>query len=449
MNASKIGAAIGAWYFSQIKTILITVKNTDEEYTYRRMMTAITHKPHRDAFKAAVSSVKHEGRYRVFQDIRRKRGAFPIATWYPDAQTERDITVWCSNDYLGMGQNACVIEAVKQAVDSAGTGSGGTRNISGTTHYHVLLEKELAELHNKDSALVMTSGYVANEATLGVMSKILPGLVIFSDEMNHASMISGIQRARCEKKIFKHNDLQDLEAKLKAAPADAPKLIAFESVYSMDADIAPIEEICDLADKYGALTYIDEVHAVGMYGEQGGGICEQRGLMDRIDIIQGTLAKAYGMIGGYISADSDIIDAVRSLASGFIFTTSVPPSTAAGALRSVKVLKVSPQIREKHQERANALKARFRRAGLSFIDGDTHIVPLMVGDPVKCKAISDDLIERFGIYVQPINYPTVPRGTERLRFTPSPVHTDAMMDALLSAIETIWEEQGLLRQKVA
>lgn len=409
--------------------------------------------PYRAEFKAAVNAVRDEGRYRVFQDIRRKRGAFPKATWYPDAHTEHEITVWCSNDYLGMGQNECVIEAVKSAVDSAGTGSGGTRNISGTTHYHVMLERELASLHGKDAALVMTSGYVANEATLGVMSKILPGLIIFSDEMNHASMISGIQRAQktgvCEKRIFRHNDLADLEAKLKAAPADAPKLIAFESVYSMDADIAPIEQICDLADKYGALTYIDEVHAVGMYGAQGGGICEERDLMDRVDIIQGTLAKAYGMIGGYIAADIEITDAVRSLASGFIFTTSIPPSTAAGALRSVKVLKLSPHIREQHKERANMLKSRFRAAGLPFIDGDTHIVPLMVGDPVKCKAISDALIERFGIYAQPINFPTVPRGTERLRFTPSPVHTDAMMDELLDAINIIWAEQHLTRLKVA
>ncbi|XER21555.1 5-aminolevulinate synthase [Fretibacter rubidus] len=409
--------------------------------------------PYHAQFKRAVAAVRDEGRYRVFQDIRRKRGAFPTATWYPDAQTEREITVWCSNDYLGMGQNACVVDAVKQAVDSAGTGSGGTRNISGTTHYHVMLERELAQLHGKDGALVMTSGYVANEATLGVMSKILPGLIIFSDEMNHASMISGIQRAQkagvCEKRIFKHNDLTDLEAKLKAAPKDAPKLIAFESVYSMDADIAPIEQICDLADKYGALTYIDEVHAVGMYGPHGGGICEERDLMHRVDIIQGTLAKAYGMIGGYIAADIDIIDAVRSLASGFIFTTSIPPSTAAGALRSVKVLKMSPHMREQHQERANALKSRFRAHGLPFIDGDTHIVPLMVGDPVKCKAISDDLIHRFGIYAQPINFPTVPRGTERLRFTPSPFHTDAMMDALLDAVNTIWAEQGLARKQVA
>lgn len=406
-----------------------------------------------ERFRAAVDAVREEGRYRVFQDIRRKRGAFPTATWYPNATTEREITVWCSNDYLGMGQNECVIEAVKSAVDKAGTGSGGTRNISGTTHYHVQLEKELADLHAKDAALVMTSGYVANEATLGVMSKILPGLIIFSDEKNHASMISGIQRAQktgvCEKRIFKHNDLYDLEAKLKAAPIDAPKLIAFESVYSMDADIAPIEEICDLALKYNALTYIDEVHAVGMYGPRGGGICEARGLMRRVDIIQGTLAKAYGMIGGYIAADAHITDAVRSLASGFIFTTSIPPSTAAGALRSVKVLKVSPHIREQHQERAQALKARFRVAGYPFIDGDTHIVPLMVGDPVKCKAISDALIERFGLYVQPINFPTVPRGTERLRFTPSPFHSDAMMDELMGALEVVWAEFELERVKVA
>ncbi len=406
----------------------------------------------RDAFKSAVDNVREEGRYRIFRDIRRKKGAFPQATWFK-SDSEQDVTVWCSNDYLGMGQNECVIEAVKSAVDAAGTGSGGTRNISGTTRYHVQLEAELADLHNKDNALVLTSGYVANEATLGVMSKILPGLVIFSDEMNHASMISGIQRAQksglCEKRIFKHNDLNDLEALLKSVPFDTPKLIAFESVYSMDADIAPIKEICDLADKYNALTYIDEVHAVGMYGPRGGGICEARGLMDRIDIIQGTLAKAYGMIGGYIAADNVIIDAVRSLASGFIFTTSIPPSTAAGALRSVKVLKVTPEKRMQHQDRANALKDRLRSAGYPFIDGETHIVPLMVGDPVKCQAISDRLIESFGIYAQPINYPTVPRGTERLRFTPSPFHTDAMMDDLMLALESVWAEFDLKREKVA
>ena len=402
----------------------------------------------RDHFAAAVGNVREEGRYRIFRDIRRKAGAFPKATWFKE-NSEQDITVWCSNDYLGMGQNECVVEAVKSAVDAAGTGSGGTRNISGTTRYHVQLEAELAGLHQKDAALVLTSGYVANEATLGVMSKILPGLIIFSDEMNHASMISGIQRSRCEKKIFKHNDLNDLEEKLKATPHDTPKLIAFESVYSMDADIAPIKEICDLADKYNALTYIDEVHAVGMYGPTGGGVCEDRGLMDRIDIIQGTLAKAYGMIGGYIAADAVIIDAVRSMASGFIFTTSIPPSTAAGALRSVKVLKVTPEKRTQHQERANALKTRLRAGGYDFIDGETHIVPLMVGDPVKCQAISDRLIEDFGIYAQPINFPTVPRGTERLRFTPSPFHTEAMMDELMAALEVVWAEFGLKRERVA
>lgn len=400
-------------------------------------------------FGNAVDSVRGEGRYRVFQDIRRIKGEFPKAVWYKDDYSEKEIVVWCSNDYLGMGQNDCVVEAVKSAVDAAGTGSGGTRNIAGTTHYHVQLEKELADLHDKDRALVFTSGYVANEATLGVMSKILPGLIIFSDEMNHASMISGIQRARCEKHIFKHNDLDDLEEKLKSVPADSPKLIAFESVYSMDADIAPIKEICDLADKYNALTYIDEVHAVGMYGKRGGGVSEARGLMDRIDIIQGTLAKAYGMIGGYIAANEAIVDAVRSMASGFIFTTSIPPSTAAGALRSVKILKISPEMREQHQARANALKTSFRKAGFPFIDGDTHIVPLMVGDPVKCKAISDRLIEEFGIYVQPINYPTVPRGTERLRFTPSPFHSEDMMEALMDALSVIWDEFELKREKVA
>lgn len=400
-------------------------------------------------FDSAVDDVRGEGRYRVFQDIRRIKGEFPKAVWYQDDYSEKEITVWCSNDYLGMGQNECVVEAVKSAVDAAGTGSGGTRNIAGTTHYHVKLENELADLHDKDRALVFTSGYVANEATLGVMSKILPGLIIFSDEMNHASMISGIQRARCEKHIFKHNDLADLEDKLKSVPIDSPKLIAFESVYSMDADIAPIKEICDLADKYNALTYIDEVHAVGMYGERGGGVGEERDLMDRIDIIQGTLAKAYGMIGGYIAADDGIVDAVRSMASGFIFTTSIPPSTAAGALRSVKILKISPEMRVRHKERANALKTRFREAGFPFIDGDTHIVPLMVGDPVKCKAISDRLIEEYGIYVQPINFPTVPRGTERLRFTPSPFHTDAMMDDLLGALHEVWDAFELKREKVA
>ena len=407
-------------------------------------------------FAKAVESVRSEGRYRVFQDIRRKRGAFPQATWYkPDPRAaggvnERDIVVWCSNDYLGQGQNACVIEAVKGAVDATGTGSGGTRNISGTTHYHVKLEEELAALHGKAAALVMTSGYVANEAALGVMSKILPGLVIFSDEKNHASMISGIQRA-CklgdgEKKIFRHNDMAHLRELLEATDPNVPKLIAFESVYSMDADVAPIEAILDLADAFNAMTYCDEVHAVGMYGPEGSGICGQLGVMERVSIIQGTLAKAYGMIGGYVAADSVIVDAIRSLASGFIFTTSIPPSTAAGALRSVRYLKAMDDVRARHAARAEALKARFRDAGLPFIDGPTHIVPLMVGDPVKCKEISDTLIEDHGIYVQPINFPTVPRGTERLRFTPSPFHSDAMMDALMSALDTVWTRHQLPRK---
>jgi len=404
---------------------------------------------YRDKFKAAVDTVRAEGRYRIFRDIRRKKGAFPRATWFKDNLKQQDITVWCSNDYLGMGQNDCVVEAVKSAVDAAGTGSGGTRNISGTTRYHVQLEEELADLHGKSASLVFTSGYVANEAALSTMSKILPGLHILSDEMNHASMISGIRNARTHKHIFRHNDLADLEAKLKAIPADAPKLIAFESVYSMDADIAPIEEICDLADKYNALTYVDEVHAVGMYGPRGGGVCEARGLMDRIDIIQGTLAKAYGMIGGYIAADRVIVDAIRSLASGFIFTTSIPPSTAAGALRSVRILKLTPEVRTQHQERARSLKARFRAAGYPFIDGETHIVPLMIGDPVKCQAISDRLIEDHGIYAQPINFPTVPRGTERLRFTPSPFHSDEMLDELMDALAVVWTEFELPKEKVA
>lgn len=406
-------------------------------------------KPFRDQFQAAVDTVREEGRYRIFRDIRRKKGAFPRATWFKDNLDEQSITVWCSNDYLGMGQNDCVVEAVKSAVDAAGTGSGGTRNISGTTRYHVQLEDELADLHGKTAALVFTSGYVANEAALSTMSKILPGLHIFSDEMNHASMISGIRNARTHKHVFRHNDLADLEAKLKAVPYDAPKLIAFESVYSMDADIAPIAEICDLAVRYNALTYIDEVHAVGMYGPRGGGVCEARGLMDRVDIIQGTLAKAYGMIGGYIAADKVIVDAIRSLASGFIFTTSIPPSTAAGALRSVRILKQAAEKRQQHQERSNTLKARFREAGYPFIDGETHIVPLMVGDPVKCQAISDRLIEDHGIYAQPINFPTVPRGTERLRFTPSPFHSDTMMDELMDALAEVWAEFELPLEEAA
>jgi len=402
--------------------------------------------PYSEQFEAAIGTVKNEGRYRIFQDIRRKCGAFPKATWYPNDYEEREITVWCSNDYLGQGQNPCVIEAVKSAVDATGTGSGGTRNISGTTHYHVQLEKELASLHTQENALLFTSGYVANEATLGVMSRILPGLIIFSDEMNHASMISGISRARCEKRIFRHNDASHLKQLLSEADPAAPKLIAFESVYSMDADIAPIKEICDLADEYGALTYCDEVHAVGMYGPGGAGVCAEHGLAERIHILQGTLAKAYGMIGGYIAADDKIIDAVRSLASGFIFTTSIPPSTAAGALRSVRYLRAKEDVRTAHQRQVTRLKDGLRQIGLPFIEGPTHIVPLMVGNPITCKVLSDALLASHGAYVQPINYPTVPRGTERLRLTPSPLHTDAMIDDLVTSLDMLWSKYDLPRQ---
>ena len=400
-------------------------------------------------FEAAVSSVRSEGRYRVFQDIRRQRGNFPHATWHESETSERDIIVWCSNDYLGQGQNACVIEAVQQAVETTGTGSGGTRNISGTTHYHVGLEKELASLHQKDRALVMTSGYVANEAALSVMSKIMPGLHIFSDDKNHASMIEGIRNARCEKHIFRHNDVDHLRELLSAVPADAPKLIAFESVYSMDADIAPIEAICDLADEFGAMTYCDEVHAVGMYGPEGAGVIAELGLQDRVDIIQGTLAKAYGMIGGYIASDNAIIDAIRSLASGFIFTTSIPPSTAAGALRSVRYIRLKSDVREAHMEQAEGLKSALRASGIPFLDGLTHIVPVMVGDPIICKAISDRLLTEYGLYAQPINYPTVPKGTERLRFTPSPFHTDAMIEDLTSALQDCWSYYQLPFKRIA
>ena len=400
-------------------------------------------------FVQALNAIHEEGRYRHFKDIRRIRGSFPKAIWYKNQQIEREIKIWCSNDYLGMGQSPCVIDAVKQALERTGTGSGGTRNIAGTTSYHTELEKELASLHAKEGALVMTSGYVANEACLGVMNKILPGLHIFSDEMNHASMIAGISRSRAQKTIFKHNDIDDLRRALEAADPHVPKLIAFESVYSMDADIAPTKAICDLADEFNALTYLDEVHAVGLYGESGGGIAERDGLRDRIDIIQGTLAKAFGMIGGYIAARADIIDAVRSFAPGFIFTTSLPPSTAAGALRSIRILKVSPQLRTIHQERVQTLRNLLVENGFSLIGQGTHILPIMVGDPILCQKISDDLLDSFGLYAQPINFPTVPRGTERLRFTPSPYHTDEMMNELLQALIQIWNTHGLKRHVLA
>ena len=394
---------------------------------------------YQNAFETAVRRVKAEGRYRVFADLLRRKGEFPVARWRaPDGQV-RDVTVWCSNDYLGMGQLPCVVESMKKAIDDVGSGAGGTRNISGTTHYHVELERSLADLHDKDAALLFTSGYIANEATLSTLGKILPGLIIFSDELNHASMIAGVKGARCEKHVWRHNDIAHLEELLAAAPKDAPKLIAFESVYSMDGDIGPIKAVCDLADKYNALTYIDEVHAVGLYGLRGGGIAERDGLMHRIDIIEGTLGKAYGVMGGYIAADGAIIDAIRSMASGFIFTTALPPALAAGARASVEYLKSAHELREHHQERAATLKARLAEAGFPVMPSVTHIVPVQVGDPVLCKRMTDMLLDDHGIYVQPINYPTVPKGTERLRLTPTPLHTDAMFDALIEALHDVWQ----------
>lgn len=392
------------------------------------------------AFDSAVRRVKAEGRYRVFANLMRKKGEFPNARWRTPEGDVRDVTVWCSNDYLGMGQIPCVVESMKAAIDDVGSGAGGTRNISGTTHYHVELEHSLADLHRKDAALLFTSGYIANEATLATLGKILPGLIIYSDELNHASMIEGVKGARCEKHVWRHNDVEHLEELLKAAPIDAPKVIAFESVYSMDGDIGPIEEVCDLAKKYNALTYLDEVHAVGLYGLRGAGLAERDGLMHRVDIIEGTLGKAFGVMGGYIAADGAIIDAIRSMAPGFIFTTALPPSLAAGARASVEYLKSSNHLREKHQERAATLKQRLADAGYPVMPSVTHIVPVKVGDPVLCKRITDRLLEDHGIYVQPINYPTVPRGTERLRLTPTPLHTDAMFDHLISALDQVWEE---------
>jgi len=397
------------------------------------------------AFADALDKVRAEGRYRVFADLKRHRGRFPNATWTrPDGSTS-EVVVWCSNDYLAQGENPVVLDAMKAAIDEAGAGSGGTRNISGTTRYHVELERELADLHGKESALLFTSGYVSNEASLSTLYKILPGLIVFSDALNHNSMISGIRGGRGPRQIFRHNDLAHLEELLAAADPAAPKLIAFESVYSMDGDIADIPGTVALAKKYGAMTYIDEVHAVGMYGPRGAGVCERDGVMAEIDIIEGTLGKAFGVMGGYIAADAVIVDAIRSYADGFIFTTSVPPAVAAGAVASIRWLKEHNEVREKHQERAAALKSRMEAAGLPIMPSVSHIVPVLVGDPVHCKLISDILLEEHGVYVQPINYPTVPRGTERLRFTPSPAHTDEMMDHLVRAMEKLWVRCNIQR----
>ncbi len=397
-----------------------------------------------EIFTKALSQLRDEGRYREFADIRRKCGNFPVANHYtPDGVQE--IKVWCSNDYLAQGQHPAVIAAMHEAIDTAGAGSGGTRNISGTTHYHVELEAELADLHQKDAALLFTSGYIANEASLSTLVKLLPGAVIFSDEKNHASMIEGIRHGGGPKHIWKHNDLENLESLLQQYDLTTPKIVAFESVYSMDGDMAPIKEICELAQKYQALTYLDEVHAVGLYGSRGGGVAERDGVMDQVDIIEGTLAKGFGLMGGYIAAKSHIVDAIRSFATGFIFTTSIAPAIVAGALASVRHLKTSQVERERHQERANTLKSRLKAAGLPVLDNPSHIVPVMVYDPVRCKKLTDALLDRFNIYVQPINYPTVPRSTERIRLTPGPMHTDEDMDHLIDALNILWGEMDLKR----
>jgi 5-aminolevulinate synthase len=388
-------------------------------------------------FQSAIDRLHDEGRYRVFVEILRTKGNYPSAKCF-GADGPRPITVWCSNDYLCMGQHSAVIEAMETALRNVGAGSGGTRNISGNTHYHTELEAELAELHGKEGALLFTSGYVSNEAVLSTLGKLLPGCIIFSDALNHASMIAGIKNSACEKRIFRHNDLEHLEELLEQAGPDTPKLIAFESVYSMDGDISPVGEICDLADKYGALTYLDEVHAVGMYGEHGGGISERAGVADRLALIEGTLGKAFGVMGGYIAADRTIVDCIRSYAPGFIFTTSLSPVLAAGALASVRHLKQSGEERRAQQEAAAMLKAKFAAARLPAMPSETHIVPLLVGCPVKARRVSDILLAEHGLYVQPINFPTVPRGTERLRFTPGPMHTADMMDELTEALVEIF-----------
>jgi 5-aminolevulinate synthase len=396
-------------------------------------------------FQSQLDALKDEGNYRVFANLERYKGDFPRAKNH-GCERGSDVTVWCSNDYLGMGQHPQVLEAMHQALDSCGAGAGGTRNISGTNRYHVELEAELADLHGKEAALLFTSGYVSNWASLSTLGARLPNAVIVSDALNHASMIEGMRHAKCPKKIWKHNDVEDLERVLSELPQDATPIVAFESVYSMDGDIAPIKEICDVADKYGAITYLDEVHAVGLYGPRGGGIAEREGLMDRITLIEGTLGKAYGVVGGYITGSAALVDFLRSFASGFIFTTALPPAVAAGAAASIRHLKQSNFERMQQRRQVAKLRAKLDAIGIPHLPNPSHIVPVMVGDPVKCKMISDILMAEHGVYVQPINYPTVPKGTERLRFTPSPLHTDADIDHLVSALHKLWSHCALARQ---
>ena len=401
------------------------------------------------ALDASLKRLHDEGRYRTFIDIERRKGHYPQAVWRRPDGTERDITVWCGNDYLGMGQHPGVLAAMHEALDATGAGSGGTRNISGTTVYHKRLEAELADLHGKEAALVFSSAYIANDATLSTLRLLFPGLIIYSDALNHASMIEGVRRGGGEKRIFRHNDVAHLRELLAADDPAAPKLIAFESIYSMDGDFGPIAAICDLAQEFNALTYIDEVHAVGMYGPRGAGVAERDGQMHRIDIINATLAKAYGVFGGYIAASAKLVDAIRSYAPGFIFTTSLPPAVAAGAAASVRILKTAQHLRDAQQLHARILKMRLKGLGLPIIDHGSHIVPVHVGDPVHCKMLSDMLLDQYGIYVQPINFPTVPRGTERLRFTPSPVHDAGQIDHLVKAMDALWRHCALNRAEVS